>query len=257
VCSIEWKVAGVSTAGFSHQAEGSPCQDFHIIRAEGGWLVAAVSDGAGSALRSAEGAKAICEGVVSNTLSHLVQIRLALEVEIETVVRPWIEESIDNVRSTLSILERDLSQFHATLIGVVAGRQGGVFFHIGDGAGCASTLADITSSVISPPENGEYANETYFFTDESWRKHLRLTPFGPEFGVISLMSDGVTPFALAPGGTRLYPPFFEPVSRFLEIHSREEGERALAATLGRDAIRAITGDDKTFVWALRVHENVG
>ena len=63
------------------------------------------------------------------------------------------------------------------------------------------------------------------------------------------MSDGVTPLALASG--KPYAPFLDPLSRFLSEHSQEEGAAALAATLEEDAIRRITGDDKTLVWAIR------
>ena len=171
----------------------------------------------------------------------------------ETVVRLWVEEGVELVRASLDNSGgRALTEFHATLVGVIAGPHGGVFFHIGDGAGCATLLDDLSVKVMSLPENGEYANETYFFTRSDWKDHLRLNPFGPHFNLIALMSDGVTPFALEPGKSGPHPPFFGPVSNFLAHHNREEGERALAATLERDAIRKITGDDKTLVWAARV-----
>jgi hypothetical protein len=65
------------------------------------------------------------------------------------------------------------------------------------------------------------------------------------------MTDGVTPFALAPGGCAPYIPFLDPVTRFLLSHASAEGEKALANLLDSERIRPITTDDKTLVWALR------
>jgi hypothetical protein len=84
---------------------------------------------------------------------------------------------------------------------------------------------------------------------------LRLTSFGPEFGLVVLMSDGVTPFALGPGATEPHIPFIAPLSRFLITQPRDQGEKALAATLEKDALRRITSDDKTLLWALRMKAN--
>ena len=251
---IKWKVFGVSLAGFSHQADGRNCEDYHALQTVGnGWLVAALSDGAGSAIRSIEGAKAICEGVVSAISSRLALSDQIVNEQVETSARSWIEESIERVRSgLLSKNHEAIAEFHATLVGVIAGQNGGLFFHIGDGAACAMVHREIGNNVMSLPENGEYANETYFFTENSWKDHLRFTSFGPEFDVIAIMTDGVTPFALASKAHGPYAPFFDPVARFLEIQGRDEGERGLSATLGSDAIRKITDDDKTLVWALKV-----
>ena len=255
---VAWKTAGVSIAGFAHEAESSPCQDAHSCAAlPGGYLVAAVSDGAGTAARSIEGARYLCELVVTE-----LSLRLAEFGQVdgspfeETVAKPWIEEVIEVARHHFKTLAKDqggsISDFHATLVAAIAGPAGGMFFHIGDGAACATCSADFSQSVVSRPENGEYANETYFFTQDEWREHLRLLSFGPQYDLIALMSDGVTPFALARGEAGPSPQVFEPLCQFLTVNSREEGERALAALLQRDALRRVTGDDKTLLWARRV-----
>jgi hypothetical protein len=204
-------------------------------------------------LRSAEGAKAICQGIVSHVVCQINSHSAPHENE----ARQWIFDAVERVRSELSQLSEatTLSDFHATLVGVIAGPKGGYFFHIGDGAACATHIADLSRSILSLPENGEYANETYFFTQPHWDQHLRLTPIDEDCDLIFLMSDGVTPFALAPRSTGPYAPFFEPLSRYLATRSREEGEEALSATLQKDALRRVTGDDKTLLWALRCAAN--
>lgn len=251
-----WKTIGASVAGFSHQAEGTPCQDCHAISlAMDGWLVAAISDGAGSAPRSAEGARAVCDGVVSHIVAHLSLLGSDTSGAIEeTAGRLLVAEAVESVRASLIEIssKSSIAEFHATLVGVIAGPSGGLFFHIGDGAACATDAQNLTPTIMSLPENGEYANETFFVTQSDWHGHLRLKSFNGQFNLIALMSDGVTPFALGPGAEQPHAPFFHPISRYLAGHTQEEGEKALAATLARDAVRSITGDDKTFVWARRI-----
>jgi hypothetical protein len=254
---VEWRVAGASVAGFSHLADGTPCQDAHAIATTpSGWLIAVVSDGAGSAPRSSEGSRLLSDEVVAHICARCGAIDSGELMHLdEDTVRPWIEEAVEAVRAQLSALANNggsLRDFHATLVGVVAGPDTGIFFHVGDGAGCATSLKDVSVSVVSGPENGEYANETYFITQDEWRDHLRLTSFNSKHNLIALMSDGVMPFALAKGALKPFPPFFDPLSKFLAERSREEGEKAIATILERDTIRQITGDDKTLVWALRV-----
>jgi hypothetical protein len=249
----EWKTIGVSVAGFSHLAERTPCQDFHLaVFPAKGWLVAIVSDGAGSASRAAEGAKAICEGLAAALSKRLVKHTTG--VFEEATCRTWIVDAVELVRTKLvqEFPDHALSAFHATLVGVIAGPEGGVFFHVGDGSALATDTTSFSPSVMSLPENGEFANDTYFFTQDDWTDHLRLTSFGREFDLVALMSDGVTPFALAPGAAGPHIPFFAPLSKYLAEHSEDEGREALAATLGKDTIRRITGDDKSLIWARRI-----
>ena len=106
-----------------------------------------------------------------------------------------------------------LENFSCTLVGCVASAGGGRFFHIGDGYAIYQGAAG--DSVLSRPENGEYADETFFVTDEDWKDHLRFTPVPqPECGcVIGLMSDGTAPFAVNRERSALLPPLHRPDRR--------------------------------------------
>ena len=137
-----------------------------------------------------------------------------------------------------------------TLVGCVAGPDGGCFFHIGDGFGVFVDGRGHT--VLSPPENGEYTDETYFVTDEDWETHLRLTPFGAPArgGTIGLMSDGVSPFAIDRARTGFYAPFIDPVRAFLARATEHDGNQALRNLLESEKTLAITSDDKALLLAL-------
>ena len=250
-----WKPVAVCVTGFAHQENDLPCQDFYAVTAFDDWFIATVSDGAGTAVNSSEGSAAICKAVVDKLIFQILNLPTQYATDIASEIKHWVEAEIQSVRAQLvTDGAGSLASFHATLVGVVANKQGGVFFHIGDGAGVAMASDDYRSFVISGPENGEYPDETFFFTDPEWQRHLRMTSFGGEYDLIVLMTDGVTPFALAQGATGPHLPFFEPVSRHLATCTSEDGERALADTLGQIAIRRITSDDKTMVWAMRGDE---
>lgn len=259
----EWRIAGVSVTGFAHQADAKRCQDAHAaVITESGWFIGIVSDGAGSAPRAHEGAQIVCADLVTHLATCICTLGAgrgdAALVE-ERSARIWVECGLEAIRTKLLAMATaaggSRNDFHATLVGVIANSTGGVFFHVGDGAGCATRLGELSDSVMTKPENGEYAEETYFVTEDNWREHLRLTAFDAQYDVIALMSDGVTPFALTPQAAGPFSPFFEPLSNFLAQHTREEGEQALVSNFEKDAVRRITRDDKTLLWALRIGRN--
>lgn len=254
-----WRVAGARVTGASHDAEGLPCEDFYRVEVTDGALIAVVSDGAGSSRRGAEGARIGCETLVAELRQALpAAARLTDGPRLIGAGRAAIRRGIGAARQRLADRARDdnarLADFHATLVGVVAlPDRGGLFFHIGDGAGLA--MADEGDAwVMSAPANGEFADTTYFYTQEDWRANLRLRPFDDRFATILLMSDGVTDLALgrSPEGAVPHMPFFRPICRFLAANDRDIAEEALHATLDSEAMRRRTGDDKTLVWAARV-----
>ena len=143
-----------------------------------------------------------------------------------------------------------LDDYSCTLVGCVASRGGGCLFHIGDGY--AIFQGAVGESVLSRPENGEYADETYFVTDENWKDHLRLTPLAaPGRGcVIGLMSDGTAPFAVDRARSGFFRPFIDPITAYLrEATRRTAMQRCAICWRARGPARS-RSDDKTLLLAL-------
>lgn len=241
-----WHVAGVSVKGSDHRLRGDDCQDRHCLQVTpGGALIAVASDGAGSARLGGEGASSVC-GRVAGALNDALDPRPAAS---RAALLRCCRAVRDGIAAARAEAEGDLADYHATLVGAaMLPGVGGLFFHIGDGAALA--LAG-DRWVMSPPRNGEYAHETYFFTQDDWRRQLRFKLIEPGFDTIFVMTDGVTDIGLKQSGRRIEPfmPFFEPIGRFLTANDRAAGEQALGATLDSDAVRARSNDDKTLVWA--------
>ena len=243
-----WRVFAASARGSAHAAHGQPCQDASAHAVQGELLFGAVCDGAGSAVASDVGATRIAQG----TVRAMAERARELPAHDHAGFTAWIGDLLAAERAALEAHAeasgRALADFAATVVGVVAWPDGGWFFHLGDGAGVARHAKGCT---LSPPENGEYANETYFLTGTAWRDHLRITPIAEPARSVLLMTDGAMPFALAKGGQDVYAPFADPVERFLAGAEDAAGHAALHATLDDPRTYRITGDDKTLLVALR------
>jgi serine/threonine protein phosphatase PrpC len=248
---MAWRIYAAASIGSSHIEAGTPCQDAFAHALVGDTMLGVVCDGAGSQALSHVGAQAVSSGVVA----RLQQLELGEaplsarpDVEFARAVGDAVAQVREGLQKEASNEGVEISAFSCTLVGAVATARGGRFFHIGDGLAVAEH-AD-APSVVSLPENGEYANETYFVSGEQWHEHLRYTAFGESATRIALMSDGAMPFAMAKGNGGLFKPFMDPVEGYLASVSEEEGSAALAGTLGDPRTYTITSDDKTLLIAL-------
>ena len=196
--SSYWLMAGVSTTGVSHEKAGVECQDAwacsRSVESDGSVVMAAacVSDGAGSVCKAFTGAKLTAWAVSVWLLEHFPS---ALEMP-----RDWIRQSC------LSIVRRSIrraakragyppDEYAATLVTVCVGSDGAwLALHLGDG-GIIGRFGD-EILVVSQPEKGEFANESWFTTSSDALEHIRI--YGSPFnrGLSSptgfvLFSDGV------------------------------------------------------------------
>lgn len=251
---MTWKVVAGSATGSGHEAKGEPCQDASDWFVRDKWLVAVVCDGAGSAKFSATGALHGAQSMCRE-LGRAVPTYRAPLTNAKYYWEARIKEAVANTRRSLKSehihSDMTLRDFHATLVGVVIGPGFGTFFQIGDGVGAAVQGVDWENVVLSLPENGQFADETFFYTEEHWQKHLRFVPIPPETQLITLMTDGAMSFAMAPKLQGLDRKFIEPVTRYLDEVDAETGNQALTSTLDDPRTHTITSDDKTLLWARR------
>lgn len=228
-------------------------------------LVASVCDGAGSVPEGRTGADFIARSLTEQLSAALSSSGLdgaalpsggGLEARLGADLAAPIRAAIETVRGHLAELassrELSLHDFSCTLVGCAAGPFGGSFFHIGDGF--ALQQGPEGNCVLSAPENGEFADETYFVTDENWNEHLRLTALAAaEQGtVIGLMSDGTAPFAINRARSGFFRPFIDPVADFLRKSTAADGNEALRNLLESPRASEISTDDKTLLLAFVV-----
>ncbi len=241
-----WTVFSASAIGKRNLEQGAAGQDASHCVVTDDVLVAIVCDGAGSVLEGRTGSQ-----FIARTLAD--QLSSTVRAEGGAYLEATIQSAIESVRTRLADLaasrELALHDFSCTLLGCVATPGGGCFFHIGDGFAIQQGAAG--DSVLSRPENGEYADETYFVTDEDWQDHLRLTPLpAPEPGcMIGLMSDGTAPFAVNRARSGFFRPFIDPIAAFLRDATAPVGNEALRNLLESPRACEISSDDKTLLLA--------
>ena len=251
-----WLTAQASVIGASHIKTGVACQDSAEIRISksGEWVAIVVSDGAGTALRAEEGSQKVSK-YFSDELLKLVD-----ELE-KRLPGQWINDFvIDKVLQTRNNLRKyansdNIKDFNCTLVACLQGPTGGFSIHIGDGYILGGYLEE-SSKVkdpkifISEPENGEYANETFFITEGDWVKHLRITPM-PKMDWVVCCTDGGGSLAMT-NDHKIKNGFLYPViSSIFEINDLKNRNKSMAKFLLDPQADKVTGDDKTLVIAIK------
>lgn len=257
----DWKIVGASVRGTSHVSTAAPCQDASyavvVETSVGHVLVVACADGAGSAERSRDGARFACSaltGEVSDTLTG---------VELADVRREHVETWYLHVHAALDGFARELGttvrELACTLLLAIVGPSHAVFAQIGDGAIITDGGEAGGYGPVFWPQSGEYANSTYFATDQEALRHLQVATVTRRLSDIALLTDGLQSLALQFATRTAHVPFFEPM--FTQLRSREESDlealqSALAAWLDSRAVNERTDDDKTLVLATRGSDDV-
>jgi hypothetical protein len=246
-----WRFAKGLTTGTSHLRAGLPCQDrFSCACLPDGGFVAALADGAGSAMCADRGA----ETAVTTAVETMGRAIDASTCDFERVIREAMVTAREAVFAVAREEGREARDFASTLLMAVAMPSGGAALQIGDGVIVICDPCDRWSWVFWPMR-GEYANTTCFLTDEDAMSSLRVESFAAPPPDIALMSDGLEPLALHYASKTAYGPFFDPLFRSLQAQEGS-GEitalsKALETFLASPRVAERADDDLSIVIATR------
>ena len=252
-----WVVDGFSHLGKSHESDGLDNQDSfgHMIIGETCILI--VSDGAGSAKQAKQGSSTLIE-TVQSTFSKLPNTLFEQPIAKLPLLSAAVETAVSRARDTLSkpkgvfgkLLgkqpDEPLDSFSATLILVISTGAESVIFHIGDGYGGVALVdseTGIQQQFLSFPQNGEFDNETYFFTDNDWLRHFRTTVVDSPVNYLFAMSDGADPFMINQQRDSLD----ERVNGQLFQILGQDGPPPLAKVFTKDKVHSVSHDDSTLL----------
>ena len=249
------RTLSASVEGTSLVFTGQPCAEYCSVEVVEGvgdvpLLVAVAADGAGSAPGAPVGARLACVEVV-----RMGRDWAGREPDFSTFeqvhVGAWVETASERIRARALEDGLDPRDFACTLLVALVDGARGVFFQIGDGAIVYRNGADTFSPALWP-QTGEYANTTWFLTDEDAAERAQATAFD---GVheVALLTDGLQALALRFVSRDVHTPFFEPMFERLR-RDRAEGDDLdgeLLRFLESEAVNARTDDDKTLVLASR------
>jgi len=252
-----WRTAYASVIGTAHLRTGAPCQDAGrctVLRASDGCeaLVAAASDGAGTAARSEIGASLAVETFIAE-FGGAAGIDPTLARIDRDFVSSWIARFQARIATRASAEGCTPSDFACTLLGAVVTATNAVYVQIGDGAIIVGTEEPDHYAWVAWPQHGEYANTTHFLTEEHAATVVQFEK-GPAIDEIALFTDGIERLVLDSAHRSVHAPAFRPIFAWLRTTAPgcpSAPSEALTAYLGSAQVNARTDDDKTLVMATR------
>ena len=181
-----FRIAGASTIGTSHIENEKPCQDKFFSKKINNVATISLADGAGSCSKSDIGAEICTRYIVDFLCNNFDKTFLQSELEVSEEILKGVTKSLQNMSDELNAPLKDLS---STLLFVAVKGNKFLAGHIGDGL--IGSFDESGSQIFSPPENGEFSNQTFFITMGDAKDHLRIYKgnLNSTLGFI-LMSDG-------------------------------------------------------------------
>lgn len=180
-----FKISQAACTGQAHREGGKPGQDMvACVRGEPVSCMA-LADGAGSKCYSGIGAE-IAVVTVSRLMGEQFEALWAMADELLAGV------VVDECAAQMAMTTLPLEEMGSTLLFFAAHRDGRYLAgHMGDGVMVRVDWPEGEPVLFSPPENGQYLNETFFLTMPCAEEHLRVYRGRLEGeGAVLLMSDG-------------------------------------------------------------------
>ena len=248
--------------GPSHAADGTVCQDCHLVRvveysatedSSSEAIIACVADGAGSAKHSDIGATLTCHSIVEHAEEYLLSHGDLHSLQLDTVF-DWCESSRERIRTAASERGCKFRDMATTLCAAILTPRGSVFFQIGDGA--ITVGKNGVYGVVFWPQSGEYVNTTNFITSDTFRDEVEFQATTSTFTEIAVFTDGIERLALNFESQIPYLPFFQPLFQAIRTTtSRDSLEADLGNFLSSDSVTKRSDDDMTLVLAANVAES--
>ena len=247
--SPRWKLAGASVIGSQHRDSGGRCEDaWSSVRRKCSdcqeILSVCVCDGAGSTSHGWLGAR-VSSRVLSSWLADNFDSVFANSAEDNR----WAICSVAKraIRCLAGKAELLLRDYACTVVAIAANTDGRwIAVHLGDGAIIGRFQDGLRP--ISFPRKGEFANETFFITDEDAAENLEVK-LSVECDTVTaatafaLFTDGVE-VTLVNRHTRQVAPALAHMLDWLVGHAEDEVSQDLEEQL-KSVFQQRTGDDCT------------
>jgi hypothetical protein len=247
-----WRVLGTAASGTSHERLGMPCQDALAYLASQDSLLVALSDGAGTAERAEYGAQTAVQAALDTLAAALNEGLLTEQAGCQVTLRAAFAAARSALESLAEIEQQPLQAYAATLSLVIATADRLAVAQLGDGAVVAGGSPD-ELFLVNRAQRGEYANETYFLTQEDVLEQIQVSLYEKAVNLLAVMSDGLTRLAIKLPSYEPHLPFFQPLFNFAaQANQEEQATRQLVDFLTSERVCSRTDDDKSLVLAVRL-----
>lgn len=161
-----WKVAGASVIGKQHERAGGRCEDAwssarRVFPSGHEALAVCVSDGAGSAANGWAGAQMVSRVLANWLVDNTEKVFGGAPDHRKRVIASSLKRVL---RRAAAGSGAALKSYACTIVAVLTTMDGRwLTVHLGDGAIVGSFGG--TLRIVSAPQKGQFANETFFVTD--------------------------------------------------------------------------------------------
>ena len=183
-----WKCSFAAVPGIGHNRNNpSSCQDVTDALALGDFACICLSDGAGSAIFSRQGATEIINSTINLFKNEFFEL---YDMEKDLCSKKIIDTCVNSINAKFGSEEGfKLNEYSATLLAVAINNNKCIVVHVGDGIIGAKNSERL--EIISHPWNGEFKNETVFVTSKDAQKYIDLQKLElNEINGFFMMSDG-------------------------------------------------------------------
>lgn len=230
--------------GTRHVRQGKVCQDRTGFLNQNNVCAIALSDGAGNPkyTYSEYGAEVVVDTITRffcNNFDHFYETQDDKKLS-EVLIAVLLKE----LEKKAAELKADsVVRLSSTMLAVAVKGKKAIICHLGDGA--IGAVTDEATTVISSPENGEYANSTYFVTGVRAADHVKIIKktITDELGFF-LMSDGTADYCYDDVKNE----FREGARKMALIAYDDKADELLAKTIAEKMIADDTNsDDCSFI----------
>lgn len=194
------------------------------------------------------------ECAVHSVTEHLLRGVDAGRSDFRALMREAAAEARQAVMTEAALRNTELRQLASTLLAIVITPEGGGALQIGDGVVVVRDDAGGWSWMFWP-QRGEFANTTYFLSDQDALARAQIDEFSTDITDVAVMSDGLEPLALHYATRTVHAPFCDGL---LQPLVRSEGSaevlplsKDLEQFLSSDRVRSRIDDDVSIVLATR------
>ncbi len=249
---IRWRFATGQATGSSHERLGKPCQDRHRCDTDDDHrvLIAVVCDGAGTAELAHLGAE-----IAVDTIASVARLGVrAGRQDLDSVLREGATLARQRLVEAAAARQAKPRDLACTALAVILTPMAGAALQIGDGA-IVIAERDEAWKCVFWPQKGEYANSTFFLSDEQAVARAEVRLLGDDVKEVALFSDGLEQLALHFATRSAHAPFFRslfaPLRPLAQAGECGKLSSDLNTLLASAPVRARTDDDATLVLACR------
>lgn len=224
---------------------------WRVVQMDGGYgLAAALADGAGSADFSDRGAASAVSAALTTLEVALQSGCPGDEDEWRALLQSAQAAAQEAVEQLAQAEENPLRSYACTLTCLVAANGQMAVLSLGDGIVIAlDETGDLEA--VSRLQRGEYANETFFLTQEDALEQAQFAFRAYTPAAVAMLSDGLARLALNFPEQTPFAPFFTPLIDFTgRADDVDQATNQLADFLDSERVNARTDDDKSLLLAV-------